>query len=664
MAIYAGYRTYQKNQFLSKDSPPHSLQNKTEKNTEKNDVNVTKIEKKINQNITISSISLGLATIGTLVYPPLSIFSVPVIVWISVPIFKRAYHSIFKEKQVNMFVIDTVFLTGTLVTNNYFAGNLAIFAFSLSQKILYKTEDHSKQSLINIFNVQCHSVWLWKENIEIEIPFEKLNGGDIIILNAGETIPVDGIIMAGIASVDQHMLTGESQVVETESGDQVFASTVILAGKIYVQVEKAGPETVAAQIGQILVHTADFKKSLQSRGERIADESALPTLVISALTLPILGSSRAVTMANSCFGLYIRVLGPLSMLTYLNKASQNGILIKDGRSLELLKEVNAVVFDKTGTLTREQPYIGKIYTCNGFSENELLTFAGAAEHRQSHPIAKAILQATMDRELKLPTIEEAKYEVSYGIRVNIFDSRDTTASSRIIRVGSARFMEFESISIPIEIEAIQKHGNEQGYSFVYVAVDTQLAGIIELHPTIRPEAKHIISQLQQRGILTYIISGDHVQPTKRLAEKLGIDHYFAETLPQNKALIVEQLQKEGKFVCFVGDGINDSIALKQANVSISLNGASTIATDTAQIVLMEPDLSKLIQAINIASSFDTNMKINTLTSIVPGITTVVGVLFMNFTITYSVILNQMGLVVGVINSTLPQIKSQDEKIVS
>ena len=278
--------------------------------------------------------------------------------------------------------------------------------------------------------------------------------------------------------------------------------------------------------------------------------------------------------------------GPISVLNFLQMTSQEGILIKDGRALELLSEVDTIVFDKTGTLTEEQPHVGAIYTCHSINENELLTYAAAAEYKQTHPIARAIQQEALNRELRLPEIEKTTYEIGYGLKVRL--------NEKVVLVGSKRFMEMSEITIPSEINAIQQQCNEHGYSLVYVALDGQLAGAIELHATIRPEAKHIISELRQRGFEIYIISGDHEKPTKKLAQEVGIEHYFAETLHENKATLIEALQKEGKAVCFVGDGINDSIALKKANVSVSLRGASTIATDTAQIVLMNENLTQLV----------------------------------------------------------------------
>ena len=203
------------------------------------------------------------------------------------------------------------------------------------------------------------------DGVEVQIPFEQLEVGQTVIVNAGETIPVDGLITDGMATVDQHILTGESKPVEKEPGDQVFALTMILAGRIYVSVEKAGNETTVAQIGQILNNTMEYKATVQLRAETLANRTVLPALITGGLALPILGPMGALTVLDAHFKMKMSGLVPFSLTNFLNLASQEGILIKDGRSLDLLNQVDTLVFDKTGTLTEEQPHVGTIYACAG-----------------------------------------------------------------------------------------------------------------------------------------------------------------------------------------------------------------------------------------------------------------------------------------------------------
>lgn len=370
------------------------------------------------------------------------------------------------------------------------------------------------------------------------------------------------------------------------------------------------------------------------------------------MAVPVLGLKSAVGLLYSFHvGYSMRVIAPATMLNFLHLASKNGILIKDGRSLEFLNRVDTVVFDKTGTLTLEQPLVGNIHVCNGYNKDTLLAYAAAAEYKQTHPIARAILQAAARHGLRLPDIDTADYEVGYGVKVQL--------AEKTIHVGSARFMDIENIAIPAEMEKIQQHCHENGYSLVMVAVDQQIEGAIELHTVIRPEAARIVRALRRRKISMYIISGDHEKPTKALAQALDIENYFAETLPENKAELVKQLQEEGKFVCYVGDGINDSITLKQANVSISMRGATTIATDTAQIVLMDGSLRQLVQLFDVAKHYHQNVTRSFLITLVPSAVAVGGIIFLHFGIAAAVILYYIGLAAGMGHASLPILQQEN-----
>lgn len=608
---------------------------------------ISEVEQEVNRYLAISSISLGLASAGMLFYPPLAFLSAVGIAYGSLPILRDAYDSLVQEKKFGIAGLASMAAITLLATGYYFAASLGYTLYFLSEKLLIRTQDHSKKGMMSIFFEQPRFVWVKKDGVELQMPFEQLKVDDIVVVNAGELIPIDGIITEGNASIDQRMLTGESQPAEKGVGDAVFASTIVLSGQIEICVEKAGASTVAAQIGHILNNTLDFKSSVELKGQEIADKSALPTVALAILALPIAGKVAALAVLNACAGETIRLVAPIGLLNFLQIASDQGILIKDGRALELLNDVDTIVFDKTGTLTEEMPHVGAIHTCHALSEDELLTFAAAAEYKQTHPIARAIQQEALQRALDLPKIDDATYEIGYGLNVTI--------KEKVVLVGSKRFMVMSEITIPPEIDAIQQECNEHGYSLVYVALDGQLAGAIELHATIRPEAKQIISELRQRGLEIYIISGDHEKPTKKLAQELGIEHYFAETLPENKAQLIEELQKEGNAVCFVGDGINDSIALKKANVSVSLRGASTIATDTAQIILMDGSLKSLVQLFDIATEMEQNMKGNLLATIVPSVVTIGGAFFLHFGVLSAIWLYNVGLLAGVANAMRPMI---------
>ena len=602
---------------------------------------------KINKNFRFSIGLMGLSLISIWWYPPLQLLSATGVFYFFWPIFQKTFQDL-KKKSITTNLLDSIIITGMIIMGHIFVASLFTFTALLALKLRMQTENHSSQQLTHVFSQQPQSVWLKRNNIEVEVLLETVQKGDIVVVNAGEHIPVDGTITEGLATVDQHSLTGESQPIEKEVGEKVFAATFVLAGRLFIRVENTGQETITAKIGHILQNTQDFKETLRLRGQQVADRFVGPTLVTSGLFIPLLGPSAALTILFSALGYNMKLFGPISVLNFLHIMAKNGILIKDGRSLEMLQQVDTVVFDKTGTLTLEQPQVCHLYPIEPLNEETLLIYAAAAEYRQKHPIARAILVAAEQRGLTLPAIDEAAYQVGYGIQVKIEET--------VVRVGSARFMQQEGISLPTEVESLQTQCEAQGHSLVYVALNDQLGGVLELQPALRPEAKEVINYLKEKGISLYIISGDHEQPTRQLAGELGIEHYFAETLPEQKADLIAELRANGKFVCFVGDGINDAIALKQANVSISLRGSSTAATDTAQIILMDGNLNKLKPLFEIAQAFESNMRTNYWITIVPGVICLGGVFFFHLSVVGGMAMYYTGKVVGLGNTMLPLLK--------
>jgi Cu2+-exporting ATPase len=594
----------------------------------------------------LCTISIPIAAMAQFAAPGLLPVAAGLFAYTSIPTFKGAHDVIVKEKRLGVDVLDAIVVIGCLGTLSIFPGAVLCWCLSFGRVLVKRTQDNSKKLLLNAFGKQPRYVWLYRDGVEVQVLLDRLQIGDAIVVNTGEVVPVDGIITEGLAMIDQHTLTGESTPAEKGVGDRVFASTLIVAGKILVSVEKSGNETASAKISQILNDTAGYKLTSQHKGERLADKAVIPTLTLGAFGMATMGPAGAVAVLNSDFGTGIRMAAPLAMLSTLALCASKGILVKDGRALELMNEIDTVLFDKTGTLTRERPEVGRVIASHGFAATEILLFAAAAEKKFHHPIALAILHKAKELNLELPTTDDTQYKVGYGITVCV--------DGRTIRVGSKRFMELEGLPMGAEVKDALEHAHREGHTMVLVGVDDEVGGAIELHSAVRPEVRDIVKGLRVRGIKHIaIISGDHEAPTRKLAESLGMDRHFAQVLPADKADYVEKLQKEGKRVCFVGDGINDSIALKKANVSISLRGASTIATDTAHIVFLEQGLSKLCDLRDIARDLDRNVKRSWTMILVPNIACVAGVFTMGFGIMASVVTNNVSALGALANGMMP-----------
>ena len=599
----------------------------------------------------ISVGAMGLAALGG-AYPLFSLLGIGAVLYLARDLVALIRKDFQRGHYLSSYLLGAVMLVGMIASGHLLLAAVGGFIGGLFSKVINRLEDDSEQALVGVFGGHPEKVWVLSNGVERAVDFHTIESGDRVVVNAGEVIPVDGRIEEGQGQIDQHLLTGESQPVEKGPGEPVFASTLLLAGRLCIHVDTAGKETVAAKIGQVLDQTQGYKETLILRGRQVADRFIPLSVGLAVVAYPLLGPGAALTTLWANFGGGMTALGPLSVLNYLQVLSRRGILIKDGRIFESLHRIDTVVFDKTGTLTLDQPTLERIHAVGGHTRTEVLRAAAAAEHRQPHPIARAILAAAEAQGLELAETDDASYRVGYGI--------DVRAGGERIRVGSARFMRDEGIDSSAEVRAIEQQAEVDSHTLIHVAIGDRLAGVLEMRPTLRPEAKAVVAFLKARGIDMIIISGDHAAPTRRMAQELGIERHFAETLPEHKADKVKQLREEGRFVCFIGDGINDAIALKSAQVSISLKGASSAATDTAQVIFMDGTLAHLESLFGYADQFEQTMKGNLVASFAPAGIIIGGVVFAHLGIAGAMAINVVSGFAGIGNTLRPLISDQQK----
>ncbi|MEM7532456.1 MAG: HAD-IC family P-type ATPase, partial [Chloroflexota bacterium] len=477
-------------------------------------------EQRIDRHLTESILVFFANSIAAIAYPPLLLLSFPFILKDTVTIVKQAINEFKNERKFGVTGLIALGVTLLFLQGMWWIFALYNMLYLASEKFLFKTRDTSQRNLADFFGGLPRIAWCEKDGIEIEVPVEDLQLNDRVVVHAGEMIVIDGIIVNGLGTIDQHMLTGEAQPVEKAVDDAVYAGTVVLSGTLKICVQKAGHDTVSGQIVEVLNSTADYRSNVELRGEMVANASVLPTLALSGLALSLLGPVSATALLSCFIGFQLRYTSPLSLLNFLQIATQEGILVKDGRALELLATVDTIVFDKTGTLTLEELSIGNVYTFTEHTATEVLRYAAAAEYKQSHPIALAILQSAQAMQIQVPTVVNATYTTGFGLSVSVKEPSDVAGTiTRQVLVGSQKFMQQEQIILEEDVQTIQTASAEKGHSLVYVAIDNHLAGVVELCPTIRPEATEVIQALKARDLSLYIISGDQEQPTAKLAEK-------------------------------------------------------------------------------------------------------------------------------------------------
>ena len=541
--------------------------------------------------------------------------------------------------------VDSLFLLAdalALLSHSYLAAAFSLYLIQEGKLAVVRAKDTSMKHVRHLFTELPESVSVLVNGSERLMPLQSLQRGDRVVLHAGQVIPVDGVIEEGSGGIDQHVLTGESQLVETSPGDSVFANTALTSGRIVVTVEKSGPETTANQVAQILFRSVDHKSELQLRGEAWADRLVRPMFYSSVALLPFLGPVSTSVFINAHIGMRIRILAPMSTLKHISAASRKGILVKDGRALEKFLEIDTILFDKTGTLTSNEPEVVEVNSAGRLTVEEIVRYAAIAEQKLSHPIARAIVQKARAMDLDWPDLSDSNYTVGYGIKV--------VCDGETIEAGSLRYLDREGIELPAALtEQIDGDRN-----LVFIVLNGEVAGALQLKPCLRLDMAGLIARLRAQGIRHLaIVSGDSEAPTRLLAEQLGMDEYFAGVLPQDKAEIVRRLQAEGRKVCFVGDGINDAIALKHADVSVSLAGAHSIARDMAEIVLMDGHVGGLGHLHEISTQLERDLQQSLRYSLAPGGINLLGAFLLHFNTLTSLLVNATFGIAGAMN-TLPE----------
>ena len=590
-----------------------------------------------------SLVLLAGTTAGALISPIFTAVAVPFLIAHAFPLFRQGYVEL-RARKVGGGVVRALAGGGMLLTGSFWVLSLSSVLFGYTDKLQIRVRRRSQHRLGSVFGELPHKVWIRRGAVDVEVAFEDLAVGDLVVVGAGQAIPVDGRIESGEASIDQQALTGEAQPAEKAVGASVLAATVVLSGSIAIRVERTGAATVVASIEEILNRTTEHTSAVELKGKVIADRTIVPTLTLAAVAQLLLGDTAGVCMLALYPGEGMRMLGPLSLLNYVRHAAEQRILIKDGRVLEVLQEIDTVVFDKTGTLTEKIPRVGAIHVFGSASPEVVLGLAAAAELRQQHPIALAIRQEAAARGLALPSVQEASYRIGLGVQV--------TVDGAAVLVGSRRFLGNHAVAIAGDVDALEVRMGETGHSLVYVAEGARVLGAIELVPRVRDEVVALVKELQARGMAVYILSGDHAQATESLARELGVDDFVAGTLPDQKAERIRAWQAQGKRVCFVGDGINDSIALRTADVSVSLTGASTIASDTANVVLLDGNLERLPLLFDLAKDLAVNMRHNLAALLAPSPVLAVGIAFLGFRIPTTLVLTTASGLAGLANATL------------
>lgn len=615
---------------------------------------VTETEKETSwPGLQLSAVATTLAVLGGplgLPIPPL-IVALPIAL-ATLPVVQRAWSGITVERKLNIDFLDLMAIAITTFQGQFLTPSLMLSLIEVGENIRDRTARSSAKQTLDLLSSLGQFVWVERNGEKVQIPIQDVQRGDTVIVYPGEQVPVDGSILRGKALLDEQKLTGESMPVLKKKGQPVFASTLVREGRIYILAERVGNDTRAGQSIKLMQEAPVHDTRMENYATKFAQKAVVPTLLLGgAVFAATRNPSRAASVLTLDFATGIRVSVPTTVLAALTYAARRGILIRSGRALEQLAEVDTIVFDKTGTLTKGEVDVVSVESLNpATSRLRVLELAAAAEQRLTHPVAEAIVRYAEAEQVAI--LPRSKWDYQLGLGVQALIDGET------VYVGSDRFLRTSGI----DTEALNGQ-QKSADSAIYVGSNGQLQGIIKYSDLLRPESREVITALSKEGVEIHMLTGDNKRTATAVAAELGIlpSATHAEAFPEQKATVVRQLHEQGKTVAFVGDGINDSPALAYADVSVSFANGSEIARETADLVLMQNDLHGLLEAIAIARQAKQLIRQNTGLVAIPNLAAIAYAVFFGLNPLAATVVNNGSTVVAGVNGLRPILKSRKNK---
>lgn len=486
-------------------------------------------------------------------------------------------------------VLDATAIGVSILRGDFSTASSVMFLLGFGEILEDWTHKKSVDDLARSMSLNVSKVWLVTDDTEVQVGTDTIKPGDRVRIHMGTVIPFDGVVTDGEATVNEASLTGESMPVAKHTESYVYAGTVLEEGELTIRVKETSGSTKFEKIVTMIEETEKLKSAVESKAEHLADSLVPYTLAGTALTYAL---TRNVTKALSIlmvdFSCALKLAMPISVLAAIREANAHHITVKGGKFMEAVAEADTIVFDKTGTLTKAQPTVADIVSFNGDSKENLLRLAACMEEHFPHSMAKAVMDAAKERGL---THEEMHSKVEYIVAHGI----STTVNGRKAIIGSHHFVfEDEKCAIPTGKEEIFKNLPEE-YSHLYLGIEGELAAVICIEDPLRPEGPEVIKALRKAGFTQIVMmTGDSDRTAKAIAAKVGVDKYYSEVLPEDKAKFVEEAKAQGRKVLMVGDGINDSPALSAADVGIAISDGAELAREIADITIGADDLSVMV----------------------------------------------------------------------
>jgi Cu+-exporting ATPase len=587
-----------------------------------------------------------LEMVGGITWPSALVFNLgmivlalPVLLWVG----RRTYRSGFTAVIHGYANMDTLIALGTgvsLLTGpasfltpvaNYAGVSAMIMAFHLTGRYVEETaKGRASQAIRKLLELGAKTARVLRDGQEVELPIEQVQVGDVMVIRPGEKVPTDGLIVEGDSAIDESMATGESMPVNKHPGDEVIGATVNQEGLLKAEATRVGKDTFLAQVIKLVEEAQGSKVPIQAFADKVTGifvpviigialltvaawlifPGAMGTLVgagsflpwvnanLGVVTLAIVSMVAVLVIACPCA---LGLATPTALMVGSGMGAEHGILIRSGEAIQTLKDVQAVVFDKTGTITKGKPEVTDLVAVTGYDDTDVLRAAAAVERGSEHPLGRAIVDRAQAQALALAEPEGFRAVRGKGVTA--------TVDGSTVLVGSRRLMEEHGID-PVPLEATMQRLEKEAKTAMLVAVDGALAGVVAVADTLKADSANAIRALHEMGLQTAMITGDNRRTGEAIARRVGIDHVLAEVLPDGKVAELQALQEQFGLVAFVGDGINDAPALKQANVGIAIGTGTDIAIEASDVTLVRGELTGVVEAVNLSRATFRKIKQN------------------------------------------------------
>ena len=509
----------------------------------------------------------------------------------SVKSVKYIWHGIrcLMHGKIEVPVLDATAISVSVFRRDYATAGSVMFLLGIGEIIEEWTHKKSVGDLARSMSLNVNKVWLKRNEQEILVKSSDIEPGDHVVIRMGNVIPFDGEVVTGEGMVNQASLTGESLPVRRSVGQSVFAGTVLEEGEIEVLVKAVSGSTRFEKIVTMIEDSEKLKSSVEGKAEHLADRLVPYTLLgTGAVWLLTRNITKTLSVLMVDFSCALKLAMPITVLSAIREAGENNITVKGGKFLEAVADADTIVFDKTGTLTKATPTVKEIVAFSEYSENDLLRIAACLEEHFPHSMAKAVVDAAKERHLSHEEMHsKVEYVVAHGISSSIDDKK--------VLIGSSHFIfEDEGCTIPSEYQD-RYDSLKPEYSHLYLAIEKQLVAVICIEDPLREEAVEMVRDLKKAGIRKVVMmTGDSERTAAAIAKRVGVDEYYAEVLPEDKANFVEKEKSEGRKVIMIGDGINDSPALSAADAGIAISDGAEIAREIADITIAADDLREVV----------------------------------------------------------------------